>query len=420
MLPKDWPIIRLEDVTEKVGSGATPKGGKESYRNSGISLIRSLNIYDYVFNYDNLAFISDDQASKLRNVIVEEDDILLNITGASVARCTIVPSSVLPARVNQHVAIIRLKKKLVNPRFLLYTLNSGSYKNYLLNIAQTGATREALTKDDILNFNIPVPPKSLQDRIADILSAYDELIDNNNRRIALLEQMAEQIYKEWFVRFRFPGYENTKLVKGIPEGWEVVKIKDIYNTSSGGTPSRKDYLNYQNGTINWVKTGELKDSFVFDSEEKITDKGVQSSSAKLFPSNTVIVAMYGATIGQLGILVNSAATNQACCALLPKADTFSPWYIYFFLKNYRAELVGMSMGAAQQNISQNEIRKVNILKPVSYVLEKFNKNIEPIFECIKTLKSKNTVLKNTRDLLLPRLISGQLSVEAVEQEEVAV
>ena len=156
------PLEKIKDISTKIGSGATPRGGKESYKEFGISLIRSLNVYDYNFVLKNLAKIDEYQAQKLRNVIVEKNDILLNITGASVARCTMVPDKILPARVNQHVSIIRINESLADAKYVLNTVNSNSFKNGLLNLAYTGATREALTKDDISNFKIPLPPLLIQ------------------------------------------------------------------------------------------------------------------------------------------------------------------------------------------------------------------------------------------------------------------
>ena len=165
--PKGWKLAVLGQITEKIGSGSTPKGGKEGYIDEGLSLIRSLNIHDDKFIHKNLAFINKDQAKKLANVIVEKDDVLLNITGASVCRCAMVDSSILPARVNQHVCIIRSSK--LEPEYLLHMLISKSYKKRLLNIATSaGATREALTKDQINHLQIPVPPKELQKKFTSI------------------------------------------------------------------------------------------------------------------------------------------------------------------------------------------------------------------------------------------------------------
>lgn len=162
-IPQGWEVSTLRAVTTKIGSGATPRGGKDAYQAEGIHLIRSLNIYDYSFEFDDLAFIDEQQAAGLDNVTVEEHDILLNITGASVARCALVPSYLLPARVNQHVAIIRTDPAKASPFFVLDSINSDQRKQQLLTLAQGGATREALTKDTISNFEIVLPPRPLME-----------------------------------------------------------------------------------------------------------------------------------------------------------------------------------------------------------------------------------------------------------------
>jgi type I restriction enzyme S subunit len=160
-IPEGWEVKKLKKITSKIGSGATPRGGKGAYKSEGTPLIRSMNIYDSKFISKNLAFIDDGQADKLKNVIVEPGDVLLNITGASVARCAIVPSAFTPARVNQHVAIIRVNGSFVCSNYVLYTLISSVGKARLLNIAQGGATREAITKAHIENFDILIPPEEI-------------------------------------------------------------------------------------------------------------------------------------------------------------------------------------------------------------------------------------------------------------------
>jgi type I restriction enzyme S subunit len=182
-VPEGWAVVKLENITTKIGSGATPRGGKNSYKETGISLIRSLNVYDFRFDRSGLALIDDEQASKLSNVIVEPRDILLNITGASVARCCMVPSFVLPARVNQHVSIIRVNSGKSNPFYVIHTLNSHRYKELLLAMAQGGATREALTKSTITNFEIVHPPKDVADKfgaIAEDIFEQQETLQHKN------------------------------------------------------------------------------------------------------------------------------------------------------------------------------------------------------------------------------------------------
>lgn len=169
-IPCGWSVKSLHEITTKIGSGATPRGGKGAYKTEGINLIRSLNIYDNRFELADLAFIDDNQAAQLDNVTLEKHDILLNITGASVARCCMVPSCLLPARVNQHVSIIRVATEHANPFYVLDTINSESYKARLLSVAQGGATREALTKDTISNFEIMLPPKALLDQYANFVA----------------------------------------------------------------------------------------------------------------------------------------------------------------------------------------------------------------------------------------------------------
>ncbi len=171
----EWKEYKLKDLTTKMGSGATPTGGDNSYQIEGISLIRSQNVLDFQFSCDGLAFIDNEQAEALRNVTVQREDVLLNITGDSVARVCKVPDKILPARVNQHVAIIRANKEKLDSDFLLYNLQTR--KEYILSISEIGATRRALTKGMIEDFDLIIPPLPEQQSIASILSSLDDKID---------------------------------------------------------------------------------------------------------------------------------------------------------------------------------------------------------------------------------------------------
>ena len=183
-------MTRLGDVCEKIGSGATPRGGKEAYKDAGIPIIRSQNIHDWVFQPDGLAFLDDEQAESLSNVEVRSNDVLLNITGDSVARACIVPSERIPARVNQHVAIVRAGKE-INPTYLLASLQSK--KTMLLSIASSGATRNALTKRMIENLDIDLPSREIQDSIAQVLDSIQYKITLNNRLNDYLANLCETI-----------------------------------------------------------------------------------------------------------------------------------------------------------------------------------------------------------------------------------
>ncbi|EMB9934624.1 TPA: restriction endonuclease subunit S [Acinetobacter baumannii] len=195
--PKGWDVYKLKSLTSKIGSGSTPKGGDSSYKNDGISLIRSLNIYDGEFSYKNLAFIDQEQANKLKNVILQPNDVLLNITGASVARCCIVPKEVLPARVNQHVSILRIKENAI-PEFLEALLISKPMKLHLLKISGAGATREALTKLQLQELEIIVPPLEIQNEFLLKLKIIKSLININLKQLNELDNLFISIQNQAF------------------------------------------------------------------------------------------------------------------------------------------------------------------------------------------------------------------------------
>ncbi|HHS3623075.1 TPA: restriction endonuclease subunit S, partial [Proteus mirabilis] len=198
----EWPLVKLGEYCCKIGSGATPKGGSSVYLDAGdVCLIRSQNIYNDGFEEGGLVYIDEVAAAKLRNVIVEHNDILLNITGDSVARVCLVPDAYLPARVNQHVAIIRPNKEHFDARFLRYFLASPKTQILLLNLSSAGATRNALTKSMIENFEVPKPSLSVQVFIANILQILDDKIMKNRQINKTLEQMAQTLFKSWFVDF---------------------------------------------------------------------------------------------------------------------------------------------------------------------------------------------------------------------------
>lgn len=197
--PKGWEIDTLKNCTNKIGSGATPRGGKEVYKEVGISFIRSLNIHDNWFKNKDLAFIDDSQACELDGVNVEANDIMFNITGASVCRCCMVPSSILPARVNQHVAIIRSKKEILNSTFLLHCLLSQNVKSHLLAIGgMGGATREALTKSDLETFKIIMPPIELQNQFAERVAQIEKQKQQAEASLVKAEELFNSLMQRAF------------------------------------------------------------------------------------------------------------------------------------------------------------------------------------------------------------------------------
>ena len=279
-----------------------------------------------------------------------------------------------------------------------------------------GATQDNLSVDKLLSFDFLAPSLAIQQRIAGILSAYDQLIENSQRRIRILESMARALYREWFVHFRFPGHEKHPCVASplgdIPKGWEVKALSALCSRmESGGTPKRKSSEYWANGSIDWFKTGELWDGFLFGSEEKITERGQRESNARIFDPGTILMAIYGSpTVGRLGIVTRPSSCNQAALGLVADKNQISQTFLYFVLISLREHFNGIAQGAAQQNISKEKVANAVAVVPPRELVAAFDRLAEPTFSQIQTLQSQIQNLRRTRDLLLPRLLSGQLEI----------
>ena len=274
----EWKEIKLADACTKIGSGATPRGGGEAYKENGISLIRSQNVLDFKFSYNGLAFIDNEQANDLKNVIVHENDVLLNITGDSVARVCKVPKNVLPARVNQHVAIIRSNVKQLDSNFLLYQLIK--LKEHLLSISEIGATRRAITKGMIESLEIPLPSLTEQTAIASVLTSLDNKIGLLHRQNATLEKMAETLFRQWFVERESLNYDlrdfhddndlknqssqanqknhSSDKEEEAKEEWGMGKLGDIAEVQNGFAFSSRDYVEFQQAYLEVFKMGHIQ------------------------------------------------------------------------------------------------------------------------------------------------------------------
>ena len=195
----DWNRMRLDDLCSKLGSGATPRGGKAAYKNEGVPLIRSMNVYNGYFSWKELAYIDDNQAKKLNGVTLRKGDVLLNITGASVARSCVLPSELAGGRVNQHVAIIRADQEKILPVFLNAIFVSESYQHFLLNGSKmAGATREAITKQDLKEMTVPIPPLELQKKFVAFSRQVDKLKFETQQSIEKLQMLYDSLAQDYF------------------------------------------------------------------------------------------------------------------------------------------------------------------------------------------------------------------------------
>ena len=281
-----------------------------------------------------------------------------------------------------------------------------------INSMDSGSAIPSTSREDFYNLQLKLPPLETQRRIAAILSALDEKIELNRQTNRTLETIAQVLFKEWFVDFNFPGATGEMQVSElgpIPKGWNIHSLGDVCKTTSGGTPSRNNLAFYDNGTIPWIKSKELNNSFIITTEEKITEQALQKSSAKLLPKHSVLIAMYGATVGKIGITSMDAACNQAICALLPTID-YPYSFFYQFLNNNRDEIISRAVGSAQQNISQELLKKILLVLPPANLVKQYHKIVHKLFLAIENNINENAILSVSRDELLPNLLNGNIDL----------
>lgn len=301
--------------------------------------------------------------------------------------------------------------KLCNVYFIKYYIDF--IKNKMQSVSG-GACQDNLSLDKIAYFDIEAPKKKIQDKIAKILSNYDDLIENNNMRIKILEEMAQKIYKEWFVDFKFPNHETatfkqTDLGK-IPNNWEIKQIGKEYKTYLGGTPSRNEEK-YWNGKILWLNSGKTNELRITKASEYVTELGLEKSSTKLMPQYTTVLAITGATLGQVSMLGSEMCANQSVVGIYSDKN---PEYVFYLMKDKIQKLIQSASGGAQQHINKDIVNKMKFVLPADTMLKDFKNIIRPINKEIFNLLYKNHTLKQTRDILLPRLISGEIDVENME------
>ncbi len=245
--------------------------------------------------------------------------------------------------------------------------------------------------------------------------SYIDLIENNKLRIALLEKMAEEIYREWFVHFRFPGYQNTEFEKGIPKGWELVRLDKAFKYLGGGTPSKDKAVYWKDGEVNWFTPSDITGSkglFLNQSGANPNEEGVARSSAKIFPAYSIMMTSR-ATIGAIGVNRTVACTNQGFITCIPN-ENYPLTYLFHWLKLSKEYFISLCGGATFPELNKTTFKKIEILTPKKEVVTQFNKLVEPLFSQTENLLSINEVLSTKKNMLLPRLISGKLSVENLD------
>lgn len=308
------------------------------------------------------------------------------------------------------VLVVRANED-IDSKFLYYVLSDNNFFNYDT-VTSKGTKMPRGTQTAIMKYLVPDINIGKQRKIANILSTYDNLIENNNKRIKLLEQMAENLYKEWFVRFRFPGYEDVKFENGIPKGWEILRANQLFDITIGKTPDRKIFEYFSNipeCNYPWISIKDMRSAstFVFKTNEYLSFNAVNTCNVKIIPKNTVILS-FKLTVGQVAITTSDMCTNEAI-AHFTTDNAAMREYIYLYLKNFQYSDLGntSSIGTA---VNSKIIKNMKIILPSSEVLKRFYDSTYSIFEEIRLLNENNNNLTKQRDMLLPRLMSGKLKV----------
>ena len=394
-----WPTTKLGDVIDLFDSQRIPLNSRQRQERQGkFPYYGAQGIIDYI----------DDYIFDGRYILVAEDGENLN-------------SKKLPLAlfatgkfwVNNHAHILRGKANIADDTYLLACLNNADIKPFV-----TGSAQPKLSQGNLRLIEIPLPPLPIQQRIAGILSAYDELIENSQRRIKLLEAMARALYREWFVHFRFPGHENHPRVPSplgeIPQGWEVKAVAEAFTISGGGTPSRKESAYWEGGTIQWYSPSDLTGAgtmFMDDSSDHITERGLEQSSARMFPPRSVMLTSR-ATIGAIAINTHPACTNQGFITCLPNKHV-PLYFLFHWLTENVPTFQLMASGATFKEISRGVFKTIDFLQPPIELVEQFEAHATPLAEQILSLQRQVNNLRRTRDLLLPRLLSGQIDVKTI-------
>jgi len=379
----EWKEYKIKDITSKITSGGTPKSSEASY-------------YDGTIPWLNTKEINFNRITKTERCITEEGlnnssakwipkgSVIVAMYGATAAK---VAYSLIDLTTNQACCNLIIDEDKANSQFVYYYIQS-SYEE-LLNLA-CGAAQQNLSVGVIGDFPISLPPLDEQKRIVSILSSLDDKIDLLNRENATLEAMAETLFRQWFI-------EEAK------EDWEDVPLGDVIKTTSGGTPSRKHTEYYNNGTINWVKSKELQGTFISSTEELITENAISNSSAKMLPMKSVLIAMYGATVGEYGILSKPMTCNQAVCALIPN-DNYPYTYLFVWAALMKEDFINLASGAAQQNISQDLIKQQMVSSDIN-LIKLYDEQVRAYFEKMECNQKQIILLSKQRDILLPKLMS---------------
>ncbi len=428
--PDGWTWSRLDDVSDGVFDcpHSTPK-----LTDTGPFVVRTQDIITGVFRADQAGRVSEETyAERIARVTPSRGDLLYSREGTYFGIAAEVPPRTRVC-LGQRMVLIRPDKRRLDFSFLCHWLNSPMMAAHIHGY-RDGTVAERLNLPTIRALPILIPPLAEQQAIAAVLGALDDKIELNRRMNATLEKMARALFQSWFVDFDpvrakldgrppagidpataalFPEHLEDSPLEHIPKGWKVGKIQDCcIQIQNGGTPRRNEPRFWGGGNIPWLASGEVRQSIITVTENFITEEGLAESSAKWVPAFSTVVALYGATAGQVSFTSFRLTTNQAVCALIPKKSF--PFFNYLTMRGATAEMENKAVGSAQQNISKGIVEETQVVLPPTTVIERFADVASPLFERWISNLHQSRTLATLRDTLLPKLLSGELSLSALE------
>lgn len=398
-----WINKKLSEVAEII-MGQSPSSKTYNIKGEGMPFFQGK--ADFGFIFPNVRTYCT-----MPLKVARKNDILLSV------RAPVGPVNLCntDSCIGRGLTAIRAKSE-TNYLFLYYYL---IYIRPQIESLGTGSTFQAINKSKIENLEIPLPPLSEQKKIAAVLSTVQKAIEIESKLIERTKELKKSTMHKLFTEGTKGEKQKITEIGPIPESWEVVRLGDLIKITSGGTPSRK-IKEYYNGNHLWVKSGELEDNIILDTEEKITDNAIKNSSAKIFPKDTVLIAMYGATVGKTAILKKEATTNQAVCAILPNFEIFVPEFIKYYFIVARNELLKQRYGGAQPNISQTIIKNTLILNPPLAEQQAIADILSTIDEKIEFHTNKKQKLEELFRTLLHELMTAKIRVNDVDLDFIKI
>lgn len=405
----EWKEVRLGEVADVQTGPFGSQLHKENYVNKGTPIVTVEHLGNKWFTSQNLPMVSDEDKLRLAKYCSQEGDVIFSRVG-SVDRCSYVSKEYSGWLFSGRCLRVRPRSG-INPEYLYYFLTNEGTKQYIRNIA-VGATMPSINTKLLNEVPITIPSLDDQRRIASILSSLDRKIELNNKINADLEEMAQAIFKNWFLDFE--PFKDGKFVDSelgmIPEGWKVGRLDEIADVVGGSTPSKAKPEYYTQKGIAWLTPKDLSNHpavYTSRGEIDITEEGYNSTSTKLMPKGTVLFTSR-APIGYISIAQNDICTNQGFKSLVPKKA--GTCFLYCFLKYVTPEIENKSTGSTFKEASGSLMKSLQVIIPEQKAFEEFEAIVSPLFARIESLERENSRLSLLRDTLLPRLMSGEIEV----------